>query len=231
MVSAHLNKSSPLPDFIGKLQQGMTYTSQLMLGYWAGQLVVSMGRGLAIRVSSWATHSSCSEVRGGTAGWALWLGGPVGRVLLGGISGQAELLFMLSGQMEPLAGSAITYGWTKSLGVFPGRAVSLVGVHNLAGLWVGLHNFSWLVGVSGYCPQLGGSAAWILFRWDCYHGFVVGQGLGGALWSDRAMGCVLKFGGATVWALRSGRPLAVLHGCAKQWLGSGWKGPPAIFQS
>ena len=44
LVSAHLSKRSPLPDFTDSLQHGKSFTSQLSLGYWVGQQVESMGR-------------------------------------------------------------------------------------------------------------------------------------------------------------------------------------------
>lgn len=115
--------------------------------------------------------------------------------------------------------------------MFPGRVVSLVGVHNWAGLWARLHNLSCLVGVSGYA--LIGWYCWLdsVFRWDCEHGFVVGEGLRLCSVIRQGHGLYPKVWWDQGWALQSGRPLAVLHGCAKQWLGFGWKVPPAVSQS
>lgn len=94
------------------------------------------------------------------------MGGPVGCVPLGGISDQAEILFVLSGQMEPLAGlcnhlwlgkiprcvpwqSGVT-GWSPQLG----RAMGKTPQSFLFGWGIRLCP-NWMVLLAGLCVQVG----------------------------------------------------------------------------
>ena len=91
LVSVHLRKQSSLPHLTGLLLQGKTITSQIILGYWMGQLVVPRQAGLAIVVSSWAIPLPLF--------W--YLGG----VLLPGLCSQVNQLDGLLVQAGPFVGS------------------------------------------------------------------------------------------------------------------------------
>lgn len=86
LVPTYSNNHSPLPNVIDSLQQGKTFTSQLSLGLWRSQLVLSVGN-QDLLLGSLVDQSkfSCSKFGSvDVAGWDLWWSGPAGWVSYSG---------------------------------------------------------------------------------------------------------------------------------------------------
>lgn len=94
-----------------------------------------------------------------------------------------------------------------------------------ANLQTGLHNDSWLGGISGCVPKWDGATGWT----PC-SGRAAGRVCSQSLQSDKTSGCALQsgratsyaseLGWATVWASWPDSLLAVLYCCTGDWLGS-----------
>lgn len=105
LVSAHLNKQSPLPDFIGLLWNERSFTSQFSSRYYLGQLVAFKGRqNLPLVSLGDITACALGEWRG-TPAWAPRLGVPIGWVQAGfhvELSGWKRMLAIFQAQLGPL---------------------------------------------------------------------------------------------------------------------------------
>lgn len=118
---------------------GKTFTGQLALGSWTGQLVLPVGRwGLLLLSLFGRDYYLHSEVGGwpwldSTVGWCCWLCSEV--------------------RWTHYLGSEITSGQKESQAVFLDRAVPLAGIHNQAVLWAVICNYSSLSEASGYVPN------------------------------------------------------------------------------
>lgn len=110
----------------------------------------------------------------------------------------------------------------RSLVLFPGSAVPLVGFLDWAGLWAWLSNCSWSSRVSGCDPQPDGATDWTLWRQGFTSVFLLEWGCRTSSkgstapwtqarqncpldpWPDRATGSALQMGRVTGWVLHWG---------------------------
>lgn len=118
---------------------GKTFTSQLTLGSWADQLVLSVGRRGLLLLSLFGRDYYLHPEAGrwpwldSTVGWCCWLHSEV--------------------RWTHYLDSEITSSQKESQAVFIDRAVPLAGIHNRVGLWAVICNCSSLSEASGYVPN------------------------------------------------------------------------------